>query len=315
MSQDFEVVPYALRARRALNATTARRSYVGALVRSQGGHGCVHPWPERGDGSLEEELAALATGTETRLTQATRRCLVLDGEARRAGRWLFAERPKPPDSHAILGGADVEAARGAARRGFGAVKVKGSPERLQDLGELLAESPLPVRLDFNETMTSEALRRWHGQLPERACAKVDFLEDPCPYDPGVWTELSAATGWRLALDGQAARAAGGFHVLVLKPAVGAVDDFEAWFDGSCDLLVTSYMDHPFGQLYAAFEAARLSARHPGVRLSGGLVTHRLFEDLPGALDLGEGPALRLPRGTGLGLDDYLEALPWEGLRT
>ena len=79
-------------------------------------------------------------------------------------------------------------------------------------------------------------------------------------------------------------------------------------------MVTSYMDHPLGQLYAAFEAARLASRYPEQILLGGLATHLLFQDLPSALDLGDGPDLRLPSGTGLGLDDYLESLSWEPLR-
>ncbi|MFT4638031.1 MAG: O-succinylbenzoate synthase [Verrucomicrobiales bacterium] len=303
----IEFVRYRLRTRVALNATTSRREYEGALVRYDDGYGCVHPWPELGDGTLEEELNCLRSGKDTRLTRATRRCITLDGEARRAGRWLF-EGLEPPLSHATLLEPDLKLVVEAANRGFTMVKVKGSAENLDQLATLIEVSPLPVRIDFNESMILEDLLRWRMRLSEEARRMLDFVEDPCPYDPEAWESLRRETGWNLALDRSSERAEGGFQVLVLKPAVDALDVGETPF------IVTSYMDHPLGQLYAAFEAARLAARFPNQILLGGLATHGLFQDLPSVLQLGDGPDLRLPSGTGLGMNDYLNSLSWEPLK-
>lgn len=315
MTAGFEVVPYTLRTRVPLNARTSRRAYEGALVRCRGGYGCVHPWPELGDRPLKDELQALARAEHTPLTRATSSCLELDGEARRAQRWLFAGGPRPPKSHATLTDLSIASVEHVAARGFEIAKVKAGPSQLKALTALLEVSPLPLRIDFNETMTLEGLHRWHGTLNDHALETIDFIEDPCPYEARIWEHLAASTGWRLALDRNASRATGGFHILVHKPAVDVLADLEAQLETSpCSFLVTSSMDHPLGQLHAAYVAAQLTARYPERALIAGLATHHLFESLPETLDLGNGPSLRLPEGTGLGLDDYLESLPWRPLR-
>ncbi|RYD25544.1 MAG: hypothetical protein EOP86_27180, partial [Verrucomicrobiaceae bacterium] len=103
--------------------------------------------------------------------------------------------------------------------------------------------------------------------------------------------------------------AGGFAVRVLKPAVEAVSDRnrDRNLGPGVPVVFTSAMDHPVGQLFAAYEAARFG----GPQLEAGLLTHRLFEADAFTEMLGStGPVLRLPGGTGLGFDHLLESLPW-----
>ncbi len=309
----LEFAPYRLLAEQSLNARAKRTIYPGALVRQGGGYACLHPWPELGDAPLEEQLQTLASkGDDTPLTRSTRECLALDAEARRSGTWLFQNRAAIPESHATLPAPTRESLREAARQGFRAAKIKGGPDRLAALAALLENSPLPLRIDFNETMTRDALCRWHDSLGEAARRRLQWVEDPCPYDPETWDALHQHTGWELALDRQAAHPQGGFQILVFKPAVMKLDNLGTWPDqrDAC-VVVSSYMDHPLGQLYAAFQATRLAGRFPELRLLGGLATHGLFTGLPPALDLGQGPRIAPPPGTGLGLDDYLESLPWK----
>jgi O-succinylbenzoate synthase len=221
-----------------------------------------------------------------------------------------------PSSHATLTESSLEAVLQAARHGFTSAKVKGHPDerRLEALAELLDASPLPLRIDFNETLTVARLVAWHGQLSPTAQQRIEFVEDPCPYRVEDWQALRAATGWTLAVDRAAPHASHGFEIFVFKPAVMPLEPVLRWVaNGGEAVLVTSYMDHPLGQLYAAYQASQLAARHPQLRLMGGLATHTLFNDLPASLDLGNGPDLHLPSGTGLGLDDYLTTLPWEPL--
>ncbi len=303
-------VPYTLTTRLPLNARTRRRDYEGALVRHHEGFGCVHPWPELGDLSLKEEMEALVAGGMTRLSAATLEAVVLDGTARKRKVSLF-EHCLPVKSHATLLDVSRKAVEAAVEQGFEAVKVKGSFDRLKELAELLESSPVPVRVDFNESLCAETFVEWCDGLSERAWAQVEFIEDPCPYEAIIWERLRTATGWALAVDRASAEATSGFDIVVVKPAVDAWDRMEPMIeDDGVRFLVTSYMDHPLGQLHAAFQAERLTQQYPDWALSHGLCTHLLFESCPLSDQLGSGPFLQYPDGAGLGLSEALESLEW-----
>ena len=80
------------------------------------------------------------------------------------------------------------------------------------------------------------------------------------------------------------------------------------------VVVTSYMEHPVGQAFAAWEAARLGLQFPGLVGLCGLQTHHLFEPDEFSEMLGPwSPSFQVPAGYGLGFDDLLEALPWTRL--
>lgn len=258
------------------NGSAARH---GALLRVGGGFADVHPWPELGDDPLDEQLALLARGETTQLTRASLHWARVDGDARRRGVSLF-DGLTIPLSH--WSGDDPPAA-------FDTVKTKGV-------------MPVPdhvrMRIDFNARLTPSEFLRVAETLPKE---RIDFIEDPCPYDAAVWASLREQTGLRLALD----RFEGVADVLVHKPALPPA--FPR-FDG--EVVVTSYMDHPVGQFFAAYVAAtnRVSARN-------GLCTHVLYE--PDAFIERirmDGARLLPPEGTGIGFDDLLAELSWEKLR-
>jgi O-succinylbenzoate synthase len=160
-----------------------------------------------------------------------------------------------------------------------------------------------VRIDFNAMLTAEEFERIAETLPRE---QIDFIEDPCPYDERTWRDLRHKTRMRIALDLAATgnrQPATEFDVLVHKPAL------QEWpsFDG--EIVVTSYMDHPVGQLWAAYVAAthRVSARC-------GLMTHVLYESDEFIERMrADGARLVPPDGTGIGFDDLLERLPWKTL--
>ena len=248
----------------------------GALLRVDGGFADVHPWPELGDAPLDEQLALLARGETTQLTRASLHWARVDADARRRGVSLF-EGLTIPLSH--WSGDDPPAA-------FDTVKTKGVlpvPEHVR------------IRIDFNGRLSPSEFVRIAARLPRE---RIDFIEDPCPYDEALWASLREQTGLRLALD----RFEGVADVLVYKPALQTAFP---QFDG--EIVVTSYMDHPVGQFFAAYVAAtnRVSARN-------GLCTHMLYE--PDAfieqirLD---GARLLPPAGTGIGFDELLGELSWE----
>jgi len=133
--------------------------------------------------------------------------------------------------------------------------------------------------------------------------RVDFVEDPCPYDGATWAALHEQTGLRLALDRFAAEE--GVDVLVVKPAI------EEMPETSKEIVITSYMDHPVGQFGAAYIAAANANR---VSARCGLFTHVLFEKNAFIERIRtDGARLLPPDGTGIGFDDLLERLPWKKL--
>jgi O-succinylbenzoate synthase len=106
----------------------------------------------------------------------------------------------------------------------------------------------------------------------------------------------------MALDRNLEKALSEVEVQVVKPAVQEMKSGPR-------VIVTSYMDHPLGQTFAAWEAARVK-----VKEICGLQTHGLFEANEFIEALGDlSPEFNIPKGTGLGFDDLLEALPWTKL--
>ena len=103
--------------------------------------------------------------------------------------------------------------------------------------------------------------------------------------------------------------------MVIKPAVD--EPFllgEAALSHQQRVILTSYMDHPIGQTFAAWEAARLELQFPGLVGLCGLQTHHLFEPNEFSEALGPwSPDFTPPAGTGLGFDDFLDAQPWTRL--
>ena len=249
----------------------------GALLRAGDGFADVHPWPELGDAPVDAQLAGLERDELTPLTRAALHWAAIDGEARTRGVSLF-DGLTIPLSH--WPGNDPPA-------GFDTIKIKGV---------MPAPDQVRLRIDFNARLSAAEFLEIAATLPRE---RIDFIEDPCPYDERVWDELRDRTGLRLALD----RFEGVADVLVHKPAL------QTGFPAHNDVVVTSYMDHPLGQ----FTAAYVAATHD-VNARCGLFTHVLYE--PDAFIErieADGARLLAPRGTGFGFDDLLERLPWTSI--
>jgi O-succinylbenzoate synthase len=269
---------YTLMPRRALSALADARPREGALLHVGDGFADVHPWPELGDAPLDEQLARLARGETTPLTARSLYFARVDAEARADGRSLF-EGLTIPRSH--WPGPDPPF-------DFDTVKLKGIDQ---------VPPKVRLRIDFNGRLRPEEFIYMAEALPRE---RVDFVEDPCPYDGPTWSALRQSTGLRLALDRGVAEE--GVDVLVVKPAV------QEWPETAKEIVVTSYMDHPVGQLCAAYVAAIHD-----VGLCG-LFTHVLYEPNEFIERMhADGARLLPPQGTGIGFDDLLEAIPWKRL--
>lgn len=312
------IARYRLRSRGFLNSISNRRVFEGALIEVDGGFGCIHPWPELGDPPLEKCLVDLAGAQRWPIVRRALRCAEFDRAARVLDESLFEEM-EVPLSHATLATGDAEEISRAADAGFSVIKLKCGRDLVAEakfLDEMnLAFPSLRWRLDFNESPTPEEVTEFLLGLSEKTRLTIDFVEDPCPYSESAWTALRRKTRVRLAIDREAAPLNGAAQVMVIKPAVD--EPFllaEAALAHDQRVVLTGYMDHPLGQAFAAWEAARLGLQFPGLVGMCGLQTHHLFEPDEFTEALGPwAPKFKVPSGTGLGFDDALDALPWTRL--
>lgn len=306
---------YRLKTRGRLNAVSRRSEHEGVLIRMNDGFGCIHPWPELGDPSLGKCLEDLAGPRRRAIVRRALRCAEFDRAAREFSHSLF-EDMEVPESHATMTQLNADTVAHAIEAGFRIVKLKAGRDLTGEAAFLEAMASahpgLKWRLDFNESLEPAAAEAFLMGLPPRIRAAVDFVEDPCPYSDSAWKKLRWNTGVRLAVDREAAPLSASASVMVVKPAID--EPFllaEAALALSQQVVVTSYMDHPLGQTFAAWEAARLGLQFPGLVGICGLQTHHLFEADAFTEALGPwSPAFHPPAGDGLGFTDLLEALPW-----
>lgn len=308
---------YRLKSRRDLNSRSPRREFEGLLLRDgEGGYACVHPWPELGDPSLQRCLDDLSGPRRWPIIRRSLRCLEMDGAARSLKDPLFEDLELPP-SHATLTGCDVALVAKAVESGFSAVKLKCGHDPALEMG-FLAEmgglhQELRWRLDFNESCDADHLIALLAGLPPGIRERIDFIEDPCPFSESKWDKLWREGQVPLAVDRESGPHRVAAQFVVIKPAID-----EPWLlaeaaaERGQRVVVTSYMDHPLGQSFAAWEAGRLALQFPGLVGVCGLQTHHLFEADAFTEALGPWtPDFHAAPGTGLGFDDLLEKLPWK----
>lgn len=312
---DIWISPYRLRARGFLNAVSARREFEGVLIRAGEGFGCIHPWPELGDPPLQKCIEDLRGRRFWPIVRRAMRCAEYDDAARGAEESLFEEM-EVPRSHATLVRADAKEVDDAVAAGFDAVKMKAGRDPVAEadfLGRMAAVYPaLRWRLDFNESLDEEAAETFLAGLSPQAKGMLDFIEDICPFSESVWDGLWKRHRVPLAVDRESGPQCRAAQLTVIKPAVDEPFPLaEAAAMNGQAVVVTSYMDHPLGQAFAAWEAARTELLFPGLVKTCGLQTHHLFETDAFTEALGGWkPGFTVPGGTGLGFDDQLAALPW-----
>ncbi len=271
----------------------------GALLRftfSDGnvGYADCHPWIERGDFPLSDQLDRLKYGRSTPLTCRSLYFAKLDAEARRKNISLF-KGVRIPKSHMLIGNESLPS-------GISPIKIK-NPDLFLRLAPQLPND-VRVRLDFNYKMGYETFRQFCVQVTPWI-ERIDFIEDPFPFDRTLWETIEADFNVRLACDQESDKYP--YPLSVIKPAVQDPLTCEA-----DEIIVTSYLDHPIGQTAAAYCAAKLSLiKKVGIC---GLLSHVVYKktswsECLGIQDLRLVPSL----GTGFGFDELLESEKWQSL--
>jgi O-succinylbenzoate synthase len=296
----------------------ARRE--GALLQVHFGDGTIgyadcHPWPELGDLPLQIQLNRLKEKIPTALMQCSLRFAQLDAQARKKKRALLFER-EIPKSHYLATHFTSWTPQEVTRvrdQGFTHLKIKIGrhldEEGLQLL-KLFEKSSLKLRLDFNESLNFESCQRFLNKI-EILKPFIDFIEDPFPFHAKQWEEVQKQ-GWVLACDRHAVHACQhprAAAVLIIKPALQQEAIWKNWTNQR--RVVTSYLDHPFGQLTAAYTAVLVD---PKGEETHGLLSHPTYAPNPFSLKLAQsGPHFKVPAGDGFGFESELVKLPWKPL--
>jgi len=304
-----------------LEATSSPLRREGALLKvvfDSGimGYADCHPWPERGDFLLNEQLQKLAQGELTPLTHCALECAFLDGESRAKGKSLFTHR-KIPRSHFLvthLLDCTPEKVEKIVQQGYTHLKLKGKADiehQAKRIRLLFSKTSLKLRLDLNESLTPQTFRHFLRSL-EGLEQQIDFIEDPFPFNPSEWRAIQKE-GWVLASDRHVHHACHkpeSAQILIIKPALQSFADWQQWTHQT--RIVTSYLGHPVGQVTAAYIASEIDPLGSFVH---GLLSHHVYRPNAFSRHLnGEGPGFILPSGTGCGFDQELDQLTWVVLK-
>ncbi len=251
------------------------------------GHADCHPWTEFGDLALEEQLNALKKDQLTPLLKRSLHYAQLEADARKKGVSLF-ENLTLPKSHLQINLGDSFS--------YPLLKLKLRPHQVDQFLDW-ADDRVLWRLDFNSSFTSEECEQF---LKKATHFKIDFIEDPFPYNASEWRRQQMQYGVAFAEDFEEGSEA---QVTICKPAVREIPQTKK------RRIVTTYIDHPIGQLAALYSAAI----DPDLQNEpGGFFTHTLYE--PNAfidkLQIDQGRLLP-PKGVGWGYDQELEKLKWK----
>lgn len=310
----YELIP-----RAPLNARSGASPRSGALIRIGDGFADLHPWPELGDAPLDEQLRLLADGTPTELAKRAVLCTTIDGEARATGYSLFDDAKIPRSHYSAGGSADSIDFELLADAGFDRVKIKAGRDASEEVESLaratksILVSRIRLRIDFNAGFGVADVHQFLDSLPSELLPLIEFLEDPTPADAKVWTEIRLRWGIPIAADREKPHPSA-WDVAVFKPAWEDDAVVERAIEDARTVVVTSAMDHPLGQVWAASRAADLSSHHPGRIGACGLLTHHLYEKNAFSERLATVDGVLVPPGgNGLGFDDLLESLSWKKL--
>jgi O-succinylbenzoate synthase len=285
------------------------------------------PWPELGDLTLNEQLNLLKEGSLTPLTHQCFEFARADAEARFEKRSLF-EGLTIPKSHALLTSTEDLSPQfldQSADDGFLRIKLKCGSDLNKEIHHLKAITPnlkslgIKLRLDFNHSLKNkDRLEFFLKSIPD-TLRDIEFIEDPYPFSFKGWSEIQSRYSVELALDHFdpkmeiPSKLSEAISVWVIKPAVqDSAKMIKQAKKLGVSVVITSYLDHPLGQLSAAWVAAYTQSQPNSPLRECGLLSHTAYEPhLASRFLKSSGPQLLTPEGTGFGLDDFLASLHWE----
>jgi o-succinylbenzoate synthase len=305
---------YQLISKRPIHAKKTHTTRPGALLQVEFDDGTLgyadcHPWEELGDLPLQTQLELLKSGKCTRLTARSLYFAKADAKARADRRNLLDPRIIPKSHYLVtlLDETSLADIKMASEKGFTHFKLKmgndlkREEELIRELIKLFPKARL--RLDFNAKLSREEFISFLDRISS-AIPSIDFIEDPFSFNYASWRQIQETFSVALAADEFYKTAYGhpeAAKILIMKPAVHTLKSISS----GQRLITTSYLDHPIGQISAAYMAslAKTSLDHDEIC---GLLSHETYEMNPFSQMIDHnGPALQAVQGYGLGFDELL----------
>ncbi len=205
------------------NSQSSRDAREGALLRVESqnktDYADCHTWSELGDLPLDEQLEQFASGAMNSLDERMINLSDFDAHIHPAD---------IPESHYLV--TDLMNAS-PPDFCFQVIKVKMGrclQEETEQLIKIIRLWPdsLSWRLDFNAALDQDSFEYWLHNFPSDCATRLEFIEDPIPYDAQVWRQITERFQVTLALDRAGdplEQCADGADVLVIKPSVQPAD--------------------------------------------------------------------------------------------
>lgn len=315
----YELIP--LEDSKIMNRALKRQGALLKVVFSDGkmGYADCHPWTERGDATLLDQLKMLKNGEMTSLTAQSLRMARYDASARERQISLFEKLCIPRSHYLIPNILNMNATKWKAclSQSYQTFKIKlglSLKEEIQALYQAVTHgiTKRSLRLDFNDVLTPSNFKEFLEKC-EPILEYIDFIEDPFVFDPQAWKHFQDVFQISLAADKQVLKALKypeAVNTLIIKPAIFPFDSLHSFAQfSSFRVIVTSYLDHPVGQLGAAFWAASND-----IKDECGLVSHQVYhENAFSQLLKVEQGRLIPPKGICLGFDELLDVQEWKNI--
>jgi O-succinylbenzoate synthase len=314
-----------------LQEMQAEGTHEGALLKAvwpdgRTGYADLFPVKKFGDADIDTQLENLASGKLSPLAEQSIWLAKRDAALRKSKKNAFVGATKVKNHFLVTdmfkftdsNMADIRTA------GFTTLKLKVGRDPNEEgkiISRWLKQHPVMLRLDFNARLTFDDYQLFMLNLQQGERARIEFVEDPFPWHPEAWKEVSKFAP--LAIDHEAEKLDWDklksplpFKVLIIKPARMDVEKAMARVNQfALKMVITSSMDHPVGVAHALHVAAEIKKFNPNTLLDCGCLTLRLYRpnEFTSMIQT-TGPYLTGIRGTGIGFNELLEGLPWVQLK-
>ena len=318
--------PYVLKPFTTLNSVSAGAPRVGALFKVEWpdghiGYADLHPWPELGDPTLDKQIEDVRRGRISSMLEQTIWLARRDAVLRKKGKSISISGENVRNNFLITHVDQIVPGflDDLKRQSFTTVKIKVGRDLAEEAAAItrVASVGLKMRLDFNGVGSWQTFEKFITGLTPNEKAWIEYVEDPFPFEQQAWMDAKKLV--KIALDApyekvnweQMTKPC--FDVLVIKPAKMDVDQaIERCKKFNLKATVTSYMDHPVGVMHALSVAMECKDNNPQMMLEAGCLTHRNYVADPFSVEINtQGPYLSGVKGTGIGFDRLLGALPWQ----
>ena len=303
----------------------------GALLKVQWandliGYSDIFPWPEFGDAPIDDQLFALSRAKVSLVVEQSIWLAKRDAARRVLRQNAFEGAPKLRNHFLITDAAKMTDTtfKEIKNAAFTTLKIKLGSDIEQSakfILKVIRQHQFLLRLDFNACLDFQSFERFISYFSKAEMAKIEYIEDPMPWDLPVWQEASKLS--KLAIDFEydnvnwAAVDNMPFEFMVLKPARTDVDlAVQRARQKNIKIIVSSSMDHPVGIAHAISVAVDLKKECPALLSdSMGCLTNKCYRPNDFAFRLmAQGPFFNTVVGSGIGFDDLFAKIEWTELK-